>query len=77
MVAAVAVAVWPGLAAPEKIRNIKKTYNACTHLNEIAQSQMAFFLIPKYFGQRIHNKPIPHGSRSRKTSASTTESTGP
>jgi hypothetical protein len=37
-----------------------------THLNEIAQSQMAFFLGPKCFGQRIHDEPIPHGFKIEK-----------
>jgi hypothetical protein len=37
-----------------------------THLNEIAQSQTAFFLGPKCFGQRIRDEPIPHGFKIEK-----------
>jgi hypothetical protein len=38
----------------------------CTHLNEIAKSQTAFFLGPKCFGQWIRDEPIPHGSKIEK-----------
>jgi hypothetical protein len=38
----------------------------CTHLNEIAKSQTAFFLGLKCFGQRIRDEPIPHGFKIDK-----------
>jgi hypothetical protein len=44
----------------------KKPYDTCTHLNEIAKSQTAFFLGPKCFGQRIRDEPIPHGFKIEK-----------
>jgi hypothetical protein len=43
-----------------------KPYDARTHLNEIAKSQIAFFLGPKCFGHRIHDEPIPHGFKIKK-----------
>jgi hypothetical protein len=47
-----------------------------THLNEIAKSQIAFFLSLKCFGQRIRDEPIPHGFKVENNIRSTIESTG-
>jgi hypothetical protein len=44
----------------------QKPYDTRTHLNEIAKSQVAFFLGPKCFGQRIRDEPIPHGFKIEK-----------
>jgi hypothetical protein len=61
-----------GSGGPAKSRNSRKDpqdqkpYDVCTHLNETAKSQTAFFLGPKCFGQRIHDEPIPHGFKIEK-----------
>jgi hypothetical protein len=52
--------------ASRKDPHDEKPYDACTHLNEIAKCQTAFFLGPKCFGQRIRDEPIPHGFKIEK-----------
>jgi hypothetical protein len=50
----------------EKDLQDKKPYDTRTHLNEIAKSQIAFFLGLKCFGQWIRDEPIPHGFKIEK-----------